>query len=166
MKITNTQLAPFSNALSVLSPAMERTQQAFADAKQKTPRVKGNLSYPVLAYRIGLATIAIAPAVRALENAQRQQLALYRIRPDANPDGTFPPERMWPSDGNKFADAMQPILDEEIDLGTLKPITWDILKKAGVIGGAPAKEDEIEFDGSIVAGLGAFLEGEPPDDAD
>ena len=76
----------------------------------------------------------------------------------------MPPEERWPSDMRKFEAAMAPIMAEEIDIGDIKPLTWDILKKAGIVGGEPAKGDEIEFDGSFVAALGEFLDGEPPED--
>jgi hypothetical protein len=170
MKLTNERLISLANALEMLSPAMGNAEAGaiellIPDQKRpKPPRVKGNLSYPILAYRIGRAKIAIAPALAAFQEAQRQQMIAHRIRPETTPEAKIPPEEMWPSDGRKVAEAMQSILAEDVDLGELKPLTWDILRKAGIVGSSPAKGDEIEFDGSFVAALGDFLDGEPPED--
>ena len=130
----------------------------------RLPPVRGNLSYPILAYRVGRAKIVVVPLIRALQEAEQTQLAATRIAPEKKEGEPMPAEETWPSDGRKFAEAMKPILAEEIDLGEIKSLTWDILKKAGVIGGTPAGENEIEFDGSFVAALGDFLAGEPPDE--
>lgn len=171
MKLTNAELMSFANALELLSPSMGRTQQmamgmASPDAPQfKTPRVKGNLNYPLLIYRVGRARIAIKGAVEAFTTAQASAFASHRIPPEKQPGEPMPPEDQWPSDGRAVAEALKPILAEEIDVGELKPLTWDILKKAGIVGGTPAGENEIEFDGSFVAALGDFLAGEPPEDA-
>lgn len=162
MKLTNANLHAFANALGLLSPAMFNAQSQ-AEKSAIAPRVKGNLSYPILAYRVGRAKVAIGPAIVALQEAQAMQLAATRVRPP-HEGAEVPPEDQWPSDAKRFQEAMKSILAEEIDLGDLKPLTWEILQKAGIVGGTPAAENEIEFDGSFVAALGDFLAGEPPDD--
>lgn len=164
MKLTNLQLTSFANAIELLSPSMGQSQRKLIVAESpKTPRVKGNLNYPILAYRVGRARIAIEPHVRALQEFQQTQLAATRVAPPKMDGQPLPPEEQWPSDVRKFEAAMASIKMEEIDLGELKPLTWDILTKAGIVGGTPAEESEIEFDGSFVAALGEFLAGEPPE---
>jgi hypothetical protein len=166
MKLTNARLAWFANALELLSPSMgltQQTMQAQGEPAVKTPRVKGNLNHPILAYRIGRARIAITPLVETLQQSEMIQLNATRVAPPKVEGQPLPPEDQWPSDAKKYQEAMRPIMEEEIDLGDLKPITWEILQKAGIVGGKPAGENEIEFDGSFVAALGDFLTGEPPD---
>lgn len=167
MKLKISQLIQFANALELMSPGMNRQQKEALQIGEKPPatlRVKGNLNHPLLAWRVGRARLAIAGDVDHLQRRQNEQLVATRIAPPKVEGEPMPPEDQWPSDGRKFQEAMKTIMDEEVDIGDVKPLTWDILKKAGIVGGTPAMENEIEFDGSLVAALGDFLAGEPPDD--
>jgi hypothetical protein len=169
MKLTNLQLAPFSNALEMLSPAMGDQARVVMSMEAEKPvkvlRVRGNLAYPMLSYIIGKARAAVTPHVASIQREQQIQLAAARVRPEMPENEPPIPEDKWPSDGRKFAKAMEEIYNQEVNLGELRPLTWDLLKKAGIIGGTPTlKENEVEFDGSFVSALGEFLVGEPPDD--
>lgn len=165
MKITNAQLESFANVLEMLSPALGDNSRMMTE-QRTIRRLKGNLAFPALASRVGRARVAVEPHVRALQRYTQIQLDATKIRPPLADDADVPPREQWPSDGRAFSAAMSEFEKEEIELGELKPLTWEILVKAGVVGGKPAGENECECDGSIVAALGDFLVGEPPDDVD
>lgn len=112
-----------------------------------------------LAFRVKLNITLLTPVIEAVGEREQELVEQYGIRDDAG--RLVPTERGFRvSDPKAFTDAMKPVLDEEVEITGLKPITYSLLENDKVR--AP--------DGSLVAltlspdtlvNLGPLLSGEP-----
>lgn len=114
----------------------------------------------VLMFRISHNLKQLKSIGESYDEAQKSAVDKFAAKDDkgelkATPDG----RGVIIADTKGFADAMKPLLEQEVEVMGLKTIPWSILQKSTV-----EKEDKIvplAVRGAIIEALGVLVEGEP-----
>lgn len=115
------------------------------------PLVTGNVGYLPLSWRIATAQELLKPLLDGFSKVRAPLVEQAKVPEKA---GDIPlPAGHFRLDATKLDELLRPIMDEEVDVPELKPLTWAMLAKAGV-----------SVDPTLVIMLGDFLTGEPPEE--
>lgn len=114
----------------------------------EAPLVKGNLGYLPLSFRVMMAQKGLQPLMEAYNESRKPLLEECKLPLE---EGETLKHGEMKVDFAKLTELSKPILDEEVNMPDLKPLTWQLFEKA-----------QLSVDPVILFMLGDFLEGEPP----
>lgn len=122
--------------------------QFFSGNNPGSPKlVTGNTGYLPLSFRVATAQKLLQPLMEAFSEARKPLLDQCKLPLE---EGEVLKQGEMKVDFAKLTDLSKPILDEEIEMPALRPLSWQLFEKA-----------EVSVDPALIIMLGDFLEGEP-----
>lgn len=137
-KVKMLRVVQISNALSFFTNA---------GGENTLDLVTGDIGYLALSFRIATTQELLKPFLIAYNKTREPLVEQSKIPLKEGETG------QQKIDVKKLEELLAPLLEEEVEIPDLKPITWTLLQKA-----------KIKVDPALVMMLGDFLTGEPAEE--
>lgn len=135
------RVVAISTALNYFSHSQNRGKDG------PPPLVSGNVTSPLLAFHVATTQELLKPFIEAYSTARKPLIEECKLPAS---EGEIIPAGESKIDWAKLTEKMKPVLEEEVEIPDLKPLTWAMLEKA-----------KVEVDPLVIVMLGDFLQGAP-----